>query len=129
MSSSWLDYTRPEQSRPNYDFSFTDETPITIGSGKEFLLYDSDEDGINDYSAGTVGAQVVDIYGIFSDEAKIDDKLSAVNGTLLSAMDKDGNYFGIMNDFFGHGTASSATIVSKGKMEYDIYNDTKKSKI
>ena len=34
-----------------------------------------------------------------------------------------------MNDFFGHGTASSATIVSKGKMEYDIYNDTNKSTI
>ena len=31
-------------------------------------------------------------------------------------MDKNGNYFGVMNDFFGHGTASSATIVSKGKL-------------
>ena len=129
MSTSWMDFTRSDKSRPNYDFSFTDETPITIGNGKEFLLYDSDEDGINDYSAGTVGARVVDIYGIISDEAEIDDVLYAVNGTLLSPMDSDGNYFGVMNDFFGHGTASSATIVSKGKMEYDIYNNTKKSTI
>ena len=129
MSSSWLDFTREENSRPDYDFDFTDETPVTIGSGNEFLLYDSDDDGINDYSAGTVGARVVDIYGIFSDEAEIDDKLNAINGTLLPAMDSDGNYFGVMNDFFGHGTASSATIVSKGKMEYDIYNNTKKYKI
>ncbi|MCS5633968.1 MAG: S8 family serine peptidase, partial [Candidatus Marinimicrobia bacterium] len=126
MSSSWMDFTKEEKSRPNYDFDFTDETAINIGSGNEFLLYDSDDDGINDYSAGTVGARVVDIYGIFSDKAEIDEKLGAVNGTLLPAMDENGNYFGIMNDFFGHGTATSATIASKGKMEYDIYNDTKK---
>ena len=129
MSSSWLDFTREEDSSPDYDFDFTDETPITIGSGNEFLVYDSDDDGINDYSAGTVGARIVDIHGIFSDEAEIDFVLNAVNGTLLPAMDKNGNYFGVMNDFFGHGTATSATIVSKGKMEYDIYNDTKKSTI
>ena len=129
MSTSWMDFTREENSTPDYDFDFTDETSITIGNGKEFLLYDSDDDGINDYSAGTVGAQVVDIHGIFSDSAEFDDKLGAINGTLLSAMDKNGNYFGVMNDFFGHGTASSATIVSKGKLEYDIYNDTKKSTI
>jgi len=29
-------------------------------------------------------------------------------------MDKNGNYFGVMNDFYGHGTATSATIASKG---------------
>ena len=52
----------------------------------------------------------------FSDSAEIDDKLGAINGTLLPAMDKNGNYFGVMNDFFGHGTASSATIASKGKL-------------
>jgi len=129
MSSSWLDFTSKGDSKPDYDFDFTDETQITIGSGNEFLLYDSDNDGINDYSAGTVGARIVDIYGIFSDKAEIDDRVGAINGTLLPAMDKDGNYFGVMNDFFGHGTASAATIVSKGIMEYDIYNDTKKSTI
>ena len=51
-------------------FDFTDETPITIGSGNEFMVYDSDGDGINDYSAGTVGARVVDIYGVISDKAE-----------------------------------------------------------
>jgi len=129
MSTSWQDYVSGPNDTTDYDFDFTDDTPITIGSGKEFLLYDSDNDGVNDYSAGTVGARVVDIHGVFSDEAEIDSMVGAVNGTLLPAMDKDGNYFGIMNDFFGHGTASSATIVSKGKMEYDIYNDTNKSTI
>ena len=126
MSTSWKDYVKKENSEPDFDFDFTDETPITIGGGNEFLLYDSDDNGLNDYSAGTVGARVVDIYGIISDKAEIDEKLGAINGTLLPAMDKDGNYFGIMNDFFGHGTSSSATIVSKGKMQYDIYNDTRK---
>ena len=129
MSTSWTDFTKKEQSRPDYDFDFTDETPITIGSGNEFMVYDSDDDGVNDYSAGTVGARVVDIYGVISDKAEIDDKIGAVNGTLLPAMDKNGNYFGVMNDFYGHGTATSATIASKGKMQYDIYNDTKKSTI
>jgi len=129
MSTSWMDYVKTEGSRPDYDFDFTDETPITIGSGNEFLVYDSDDDGINDYSAGVVGARVVDIYGIISDEAEIDDSLGAVNGTLLPAMNENGNYFGVMNDFLGHGTATAATIASKGKMEYDIYNNTKKSTI
>ena len=129
MSTSWQDYVREPNDTSDYDFDFTDDMPITIGSGNEFLLYDSDNDGINDYSAGTVGARIVDIYGIFSDEAEIDSIVGAVNGTMLPAMDKNGNYFGVMNDFFGHGTASSATIVSKGKMEYDIYNDTNKSTI
>ena len=129
MSTSWQDYVREANDATDYDFDFTDDTPITIGSGNEFLLYDSDDDGIYDYSAGTVGARIVDIYGIFSDKAEITNMVGAVNGTLLPAMDKNGNYFGVMNDFFGHGTASSATIVSKGKMEYDIYNDTRKSTI
>jgi len=129
MSTSWIDFTRDTNYKPDFDFDFTDETSITIGSGNEFLIYDSDDDGTNNYSAGTVGARVVDIHGIFSDEAEIDNTLGAVNGTLLDAMDKNGNYFGVMNDFYGHGTASSATIASKGKLKYDIYNDTKKSTI
>ena len=56
MSTSWQDYTRDANDKVDYDFDFTDDKPITIGSGKEFLIYDSDDDGIYDYSAGTVGA-------------------------------------------------------------------------
>ena len=126
MSTSWLDFFRTEDKRPDYDFDFTDETPITIGGGNEFLVYDSDYNDMDDYSAGTVGARVVDVHGIFSGEAEIDDHLAAVNGTLLPAMDDEGKFFGVMTDFFGHGTASASTIASKGIMEYDIYNDTKK---
>ena len=140
MSSSWMDYTKrasgDSTTKQNYDFDFTDEDPITIGSGNELLLYDADLPQTEhfwerqaDYSAGTVGAQIVDIYGVFSKKAKIDDKLGAVNGTLLPAMDKDGRFFGVMNDPFPHGTSSASVIASKGKMEYDIYNNTKKFSI
>ncbi len=140
MSSSWLDYTKRIDedfvTKANYDFDFTDETPITIGSGNELLLYDADLpqtehfwERQDDYSAGTVGAKVVDVYGVFSKKAEIDYTLGAVNGTLLPAMDKDGRFFGVMNDPFAHGTSSASVIASKGTMEYDIYNNTKKFSI
>ena len=67
LSTSWEDYTKSDLKlgqKPNYDFDFTDETPITLGSGNEFLVFDSNNDGKNDYSAGTFGAQVLDIYGV-----------------------------------------------------------------
>jgi len=140
MSSSWLDYTKRVDedfvTKSKYDFDFTDETPITIGSGNELLLYDADLpqtehfwERQDDYSAGTVGAKIVDIYGVFSKKAEIDYNLGAVNGTLLPAMDKDGRFFGVMNDPFAHGTSSASVIASKGTMEYDIYNNTKKFSI
>src|SRR4029077_5487001 len=47
MSDSWKDFTRFDLSlgsAPQYDYDFTDETPITLGNGKEFLVYDSNND-------------------------------------------------------------------------------------
>ena len=133
MSTSWEDYTRfdlKENQKPNYDFDFTDEKPIIIGSGKEFLVYDSNNDNKNDYSAGTVGARVLDVYGVIQNKtAKNDDSLQAINGTLLPSIDPDGDFFGIMTDFMGHGTSSAASIVSRGQENYDIYNNTQKFSI
>lgn len=130
MSTSWEDYTRgdlPEGEEPSYDFDFTDERPVILGSGNEFLVYDSDGDGRDDYSAGTLGAAVLDVYGAVSNgTALVDDSVRAVNGTLLPPLDPAGVFFGVMTDFGGHGTSSAATIVSRGQMEYDIYNDTSK---
>ncbi len=126
MSTSWEDYTRfdlPAGQRPNYDFDFTDEKPVILGSGNEFLVYDSNGDGRIDYSAGAVGARVLDVYGVIKNTTLIDDDILAVNGTLLEPLDPNGNYFGVMTDFDGHGTASSATIVSKGENTYDIYDN------
>jgi len=111
---------------PKYDFDFTDEVPITLGSGKEFFLYDSNKDGKFDYSAGTFGAQVLDVYGVIGNESMIDPKIKAINGTLLSPLDPQGNYFGVMYDFVGHGTSSAASIASKGKEKYDIYGNSTK---
>ncbi|TLX66998.1 MAG: hypothetical protein E6L02_04040 [Thaumarchaeota archaeon] len=129
MSDSWKDFTRFDTSlgsTPNYDFDFTDETPITLGNGKEFLIYDSNNDGKLDYSAGTVGARVLDVYGVVGNSSMIDKKIGATNGTLLSPFDSKGNYFGIMYDFQGHGTSTAASITSKGTEKYDIYGNTTK---
>jgi len=133
LSTSWQDYTRDNSDsneKSNYDFDFTDETPIVLGSGDEFLVYDYNDDGKNDYSAGTIGANVLDVYGVIrNNSTTIDDSLNAINGTLLPPIDPDGNFFGVMTDFMGHGTASAATITSQGHETYDIYNDTKKYSI
>ncbi|TSA17962.1 MAG: peptidase S8 [Nitrosopumilales archaeon] len=129
MSDSWKDFTRFDLSLgslPQYDYDFTDETPITLGNGKEFLVYDSNNDGKLDYSAGTVGAQVLDVYGVIGKSPMIDKKIGATNGTLLAPIDTKGNYLGVMYDFQGHGTSTAASITSKGTEKYDIYGNTTK---
>ena len=133
LSTAWEDYTRFDLKRgeqADYDFDFTDEKPIVLGSGNEHLIYDFDKDGRYDYSAGTIGAQVMDVYGVIKGKkAQIDKTLRAINGTLLPALDPDGTFFGVMTDSQGHGTSSAASIVSSGVEEYDIYNNTSKYKI
>ena len=133
LSTSWEDYTRfdlKSGEEPDYDFDFTDEKPIVLGSGNEFLVYDSNDDGKNDYSAGTIGAQVLDVYGVIrNNSTNIDDSIKAINGTLLPSLDPSGEFFGIMTDFVGHGTSSTASITSRGQETYDIYNNTKKYSI
>ena len=124
MSTSWKDFIHDNGEESDFDFDFTDEIPRKIGDGNEFLTYDFDDNGESDYSAGTLGAQVLDIYGVITDEAEIHDTIGAVNGTLLPPIDDDGEFFGVMTDPYGHGTASAATIVSKGVETYDIYNNT-----
>jgi subtilisin family serine protease len=130
LSTSWEDYTRfdlKSGEKPKYDFDFTDEKPIVLGSGKEFLVYDSNNDGKADYSAGTIGAQVLDVYGVIQNKtADVDKTLKAINGTLLPAFDPKGEFFGVMTDFMGHGTSSASSIASKGEQTYDIYNNTEK---
>jgi subtilisin family serine protease len=127
MSTSWQDFTKKSNDeKPEFDFDFTDDVSHVIGDGNEFLVYDHDDDGKFDYSAGTLGAQILDIYGVIEKESKMDESFGAINGTLLPPIDHDGEFFGVMTDIQGHGTASAGTIVSKGIQEYDIYNDTKK---
>ena len=128
MSTSWEDYTRfdlEEDQLPSYDFDFTDEKVITLGSGNEMLLYDHDNDNVPDYSAGMVGARVLDVYGAISNATTPEGYVAGmVNATLLEPVDPKGNYLGLMTDFHGHGTAVSGTIVSKGEYQYNIYNDS-----
>jgi len=133
LSTSWQDYTRDNSNsnkKLDYDFDFTDEIPIVLGSGNEFLVFDSNDDGKYDFSAGTIGANVLDVYGVIKNNStNIDDSLNAINGTLLPSIDPDGNFFGVMTDFMGHGTSSAASITSRGQETYDIYNNTKKYSI
>lgn len=127
MSTSWEDFLlrMGSEESPKLDFDFTDEVPIILGSGNEILLYDYDDDGYDDYSAGVVGARVLDIYSVLSNTTTPDDYIvGALNTTLLEPLDVDGNYFGIMTDAGYHGTAVSGVIASKGSQPYDIYNDT-----
>ncbi len=127
MYDSYQDFLRLENtSFPKYDFDFTTQTPITLGSGNEFLVYDKNNDGNPLYSAGTVGARVLDLYGVVAKSSKIDKKIGAINGTLLPPLDPHGNFFGVMYDYEGHGTATAASITSQGKQQYDIYGNSTK---
>ncbi len=130
MSTSWQDFTKKsENGSPDFDFDFTDDIAHVLGDENEFLVYDFNNDGELDYSVGTLGARVLDIYGIIEKKSNIDENFGAINGTLLPPINRNGEFFGVMTDVQGHGTASAATIISKGINEYDIYNNTKKFNI
>jgi hypothetical protein len=129
MSSSWADFVKFEigqgSSSVEVDYDFTDEKQIRLGDGDEFLVYDDKKDGDVDLSAGTAGAYVLDIWGaINGEQSEFDSILGAVNGTLLKPMDINGTYFGLMFDFLGHGTGSSASIASRGHDTYDVYKNS-----
>ena len=127
MSTSWQDFvTNSEKNTTEFDFDFTDDVHHVIGDGNEFMVYDYNDDGELDYSVGTLGAQILDIYGVINKKSNINENFGAINGTLLPPMDKNGEFFGVMTDPQGHGTSSAATIISKGIQEYDIYNNTNK---
>ena len=130
MSTSWQDFTKNSTNEKiEFDFDFTDDVHHVIGDGNEFLIYDYNDDGEFDYSVGTLGAQVLDIYGVIENESDIDETFGAINGTLLPSINRNGEFFGVMTDVSGHGTGSAGTIISKGVNEYDIYNNTKKFNI
>ena len=143
LSSAHADFYASELERgeiPDYDFDFTDEEPIRLGEGAEFLVYDSDGDGMDDFSAGMVGARVLDVYGVTAGggggvtgpgggggsggPSHMHEVLNAVNGTLLPPIDPGGEFFGVMTDLVGHGSASAAAIASAGLQGYDVYNNS-----
>ena len=135
MSSSWADYNKFELKQKDkdaeFDYSFTDEKRIKLGDKKEFLTYDADKDGTVDLTAGLIGAYVLDIWGAMKEgeKAEVDDYIGVGNATLLKPLDPDGNYFGIMFDYLGHGTGSAASIASSGQDLYDVYKNSTKYKL
>lgn len=127
LSTSWADFVSAADPDADvtFDFDFTDETPVMLGAGNEILLYDYDDDGYNEYSAGALGARVLDVYGVISNSTTPDDYMvGAVNATLLEPLDPAGNYLGMMTDAGSHGTSVAGVIVSKGEQSYSIYNGT-----
>jgi len=126
MSDAWIDFAIFELKRdPNnlrFDYDFTDEEKRVIGDGNELLLYDADNDNLPDLTAGILGSYAVDLWNVFSN-TKYDLKTGLPNATILKPIDSKGRYFVIMYDFFGHGTAVSSTITSKGINKYNIYNN------
>ncbi|MGI0024036.1 MAG: S8 family serine peptidase, partial [Nitrososphaera sp.] len=138
MYSAWYFFTRNELARvggdavehlfPSPSFDFTDDVPIKIGEGNEFLVYDYDDDGFPDFSAGTVGARVVDLWQVIGN--KTEPVLGVETGyggvvvaDLLDPFDPGGEYFGVMYDLQGHGTSTAATVASAGSQQYDIYDN------
>lgn len=114
---------------PHLSFDFTDEKPIKLGGGNEFLTYDYDSDGSADFSAGTVGARVLDIWHIIDNKTQVmaADKAGysgIVSAKLLEPIDPNGEYFGLMYDFQGHGTSAAATVASRGSVSYSIYGNS-----
>jgi hypothetical protein len=140
MYSAWYFYTRNDLARvaeresdvehlfPEPSFDFTDDVPIKISDGNEFLVYDYNKDGFPDFSAGTVGARVVDLWQVASNntEPKLGEETGyggVVVADLLEPQDPAGDYFGLMYDLQGHGTSTAATISSEGRQQYDIYGN------
>lgn len=138
MSYAWYSFTTGiagAYPQTNYliparlSFDFTDERPIKLGDGNEFLTYDYNSDGYADFSAGTVGARVLDIWKVTDNKTQIvsADKTGyggIVSARLLEPIDPDGEYFGLMYNFQGHGTSTAATVASKGTVPYSIYGNS-----
>lgn len=138
MSYAWYSFTAgiagayPQTNYlipPRLSFDFTDERPIKLGDGNEFLTYDYNSDGFADFSAGTVGARVLDIWKVTDNKTQVvaADKTGyggVVSAKLLEPIDPAGEYLGLMYDFQGHGTSTAATVASKGSVSYSIYGNS-----
>ena len=110
---------------PSPVFDFTDQRRITIGDGNENLVYDFNHDGYPDFSAGTLGARVADIWQVINGTKKpVADNNGGgfVAARLLPPFDIKGGYLGVMYDMQGHGTSTAAIVSSSGTHNYSIYS-------
>lgn len=112
-----------------YDLNFYDEEPHRVGDGTEILARDFTGDGVPDISAGLLGARVLDVWGVVGmgvSEQYEELPLAfwgAVNGTLLPGLDPNGNFYGVMQDFYLHGTMAAVSAAGRGVVGYRIYGN------
>jgi hypothetical protein len=106
------------------DWNFYDDSPHHLGDGTEVLSASIGGSGAPDISAGLFGARVLDVFGAITGATnRLNFDLGALNGTLLSPMDPNGNYYGVMYDSAGHGSQTAANVASSGSTPYDIYGN------
>ncbi|MFQ6076484.1 MAG: S8 family serine peptidase, partial [Candidatus Bathyarchaeia archaeon] len=109
------------------DYSFYDEEPHRLGDGTEYLAADYTGDGVPDISAGLLGARVLDIWGVFTGRKfKVDPQFfiwGVREGVPLPGLDPNGTFFGVMFDFYSHGTLCASSIAGRGKTGYDVYDN------
>ncbi len=109
------------------DYNFYDEQPHRVGDGTEYLTADYSGDGIPDISAGLLGAQVLDIWGVITRKRfKVDPQLFLLGvreGVPLPGLSPNGDFFGVMYDFFSHGTLVASSIAGRGEVGYDVYKN------
>ena len=106
------------------DYSFFDETSHHVGDGSEILASDLTGDGMPDISAGLLGAQILDVWGVFQNQtSEYDTILGFPSGVLLPGLDPKGDFIGVMFDFEPHGTFCAANVASRGVVEYDVYGN------
>ena len=120
LSSAYALWTN----KRNADYSFYDEVAHHVGDGSEFLTSDFTGDGLPDISAGMLGAQVLDVRGVFAKQtSEYDAILGFPSGNLLPGLDPGGNFLGVMFDFEPHGTLCAANVASRGIVSYDVYRN------
>ena len=101
------------------DFSFTDEQPVRYGS--EVVARDFTGDGINDFSMGELAGYYYDAWGVLRGVAPYMDgwrNFWEAYGLVFPGLDPNGNYFDLVYDYYGHGTACAHVVASRGRIPH-----------
>jgi subtilisin family serine protease len=90
------------------DWDFTNNDPHMFDNNP-VLAADFDDDGVNDWSMGSL-SNTFDLMG-------------KINGDMVYGIDPNGRGFAFMFDNIGHGTACAGAAAGRGIVEYDVYGN------